>query len=136
VPATKSQSNNLPRFVIYAISIVVDHSKRSQAYVFAREFIFGSNPTGLVTSTNGTQPAENPTLAQVALPAAPGVAYGSRTTSAVTSAPAASISAFYSAIGVQLLTGTGNIPARATSTPTMRSVEHRRSGRAGDVHAV
>jgi hypothetical protein len=146
VLATRSPSSSLLRYALFSLPYtLLAKCTLPQAYVFARNFIFGSNTTGLIAGTNKAAQAQeggattNPTLQQTVLPAAPGVAYGSRTTAGVTSAPAASVSAFYAAIGVQPLTGTTNIlgitPTTAIApTATAGSSKHHSGVRSA--HAV
>lgn len=92
-----------------------------QAYTFFREFVLGSNETGLVenigpdTVVNG---GENPTLQQIAIPGQLGIVFGSFTAQGTTRWPSATRAAFAKHVGQVAVTGTGSI---APSTPTADS---------------
>ena len=98
-----------------------------QAYTFVREFLVGSNTTGLVQNNNGAVNVvggENPTLQQAAVPGQEGIAYGSATTQGTTAWPSATIAAFQSHVGLVSVTGTNAIQPTATSGAALSVVRN------------
>lgn len=90
-----------------------------KAYVFVREFILGSNMTGLVDSSSGTAVGgEDPTLAEDVLPGTNVIYYGPGTTAFSTVAPAATLAKWNSFIATA--TATATLPA-SKSTGTAHS---------------
>ncbi len=83
-----------------------------------REFILGSNQTGLVTTNGNTTSVvggQNPTLQQDAIPGQEAIYYGSSKTEGSTAAPSATVAMFESHVGLLPVTGTEAIAARATN---------------------
>ncbi|KAK7018465.1 Alpha/beta-hydrolase [Favolaschia claudopus] len=87
------QERNLTYALFRGAGHLVPNSVPEAAFVFARDFIFGSNQTGLVD--NGTViGGEDPALAGDYMPGGLAIFYGSGTTSASTIAPSATIAAW------------------------------------------
>ena len=90
-----------------------------QAYTFFREFVLGSNQTGLVEASGNVVGGENPTLQQSAIPGQPAIDFGVSTTQGSTQWPSATVAAFESYIGQAAVTGTEAItPSQTAIKPT------------------
>jgi hypothetical protein len=99
--------------IVYNAGHQVAVQRPGAAYVLARDYIF-SDAEDTVSSKKDS--IKNPSMTQDVLPANEGVAYGRWSTAGMSTAPVASVSAFYSALGIEQLSGTHNIGSR-TSTP-------------------
>ncbi|TDL15662.1 alpha/beta-hydrolase [Rickenella mellea] len=85
------------------------------AFKFLRDFVLGSDPTGLVTNSSGTITvvgSENSTLAGDYLPGGAEIFYGSGTTASTATYPAATIAAWNSFIA----TATATTGSKGTSS--------------------
>lgn len=97
---------------------MLDHLTTTQALVFVREFVFGSNTTGLVTNTSGTLTVvggENATLADTVLPGQDEIYVGSGTTQSTFVYPSATIAAWNSFFATARGNATWSAIAIATS---------------------
>jgi hypothetical protein len=113
------------------------------AFAFARDYIFSDAEDTVASGKDGKDSKDdkkkkNGSLRQTALPADNGIAYGHRSTEGVSTAPAATVAAFYSAAGLQPLTGTANIGSRtvgtARHTASATNVATKASGVGRTVH--
>ena len=75
-----------------------------QALVFLREFVLGSNKTGLVLNPTTVIGGENSTLAEDVLPGGTLFYYGSATTAGTSTVPAATVAAWQSYIATATAT--------------------------------
>ena len=84
----------------------VSHPKFNifQALVFLREFVLGSNKTGLVLNPTTVVGGENSTLAEDVLPGGTLFYYGSATTAGTSTVPAATVAAWQSYIATATAT--------------------------------
>jgi carboxypeptidase D len=79
-----------------------------KAFTFAREFLLGTNKTGLVTNSSGTvnvEGGEDPGLAAAILPGQIEIFYGSGTTQSSYAAPTATVAAWNSFIATAAPSG-------------------------------
>jgi carboxypeptidase D len=104
--------------VFYNAGHQVAVSQPAAAYAFARDYIFGSNSTLFQNGHAAFAQVQNPTFEQDALPALPGVMFMQSSQTSSTAAPEGTVAAFYSAIGVQPLTGTAPIATPASTATT------------------
>ena len=91
-----------------------------QAFVFLRDFVLGSNETGLVTNSSGSVSVvggENVTLAAPVLPGQLGIYKGSGTTQSTYTFPSATIAAwnsfFANVTAISALPGASNISTQS-----------------------
>ncbi|KAI0772159.1 Alpha/Beta hydrolase protein [Irpex lacteus] len=112
------QERNWTYVLVYGAGHEVPAYKPAASYVMLREFILGSNQTGLVTTNGNTTSVvggQNPTLQQDAIPGQEAIYYGSSKTEGSTAAPSATVAMFESHVGILPVTGTEAIAARATN---------------------
>jgi hypothetical protein len=115
-PVISYLSTNQPLFVIIFASDVHPLTF-TQAYVLAREFVFGTNQTGLVTDARtpaiGGETANLTGTAHDVLIAAPGIYVGSGTTTSTVVAPSSTVAAWVDFLATRL----GSVSASGTSVP-------------------
>ncbi|GJE99868.1 serine carboxypeptidase [Phanerochaete sordida] len=127
------QERNWTYALVYGAGHEVPHYQPVSAYTFLREFILGTNQTGLVVASGNTSSVvggENPTLKQTAVPGAPAIFYGATTTAGSTVWPSATVAAFESHIGQGAVTGTAAVRPSATAA---NGAAHMRPRHAGSV---
>ncbi|KAJ7186601.1 alpha/beta-hydrolase [Mycena filopes] len=119
------QERNLTYALFKGAGHLVPNSVPEAAFVFVREFVLGSNQTGLVNSTTGSVVGgEDPTLAADVMPGGLAIFYGdgdSATTSLSTIAPSATIAAWNKFIATATAIGSGtgeNTKSSGASTLT------------------
>ncbi|KAJ7769354.1 alpha/beta-hydrolase [Mycena metata] len=91
------QERNLTYVLFKGAGHLVPNSVPEAAFVFVREFVLGSNQTGLVNSNGTVVGGENSALAADAMPGGTVIFYGngdSATTSLSTAAPSATVAAW------------------------------------------
>jgi carboxypeptidase D len=120
------QERNWTYVQVYGAGHLIPLYKPEAAYIMARDFIFGSATTGLLTA-DGVAGGENATLQGAVLPAGPEIYYGNGSTMGTYVAPSATIAAWqsflasvtatvsYSAVSSVSASGTGS-SAGATGT--------------------
>ncbi|GJE99869.1 carboxypeptidase [Phanerochaete sordida] len=112
------QERNWTYALVYGAGHEVPEGQPGSAYTFFREFVLGSNRTGLVVTEGGSTSVvggENPTLQQTAIPGQHAIYYGSSKTEGSTVWPRETIAAFQSHIGQIPVTGTDAIKPIETS---------------------
>ncbi|KAI0083348.1 Alpha/Beta hydrolase protein [Irpex rosettiformis] len=111
------QERNWTYVLVQGAGHLVPQQQPEKAFVFLREFVLGSNTTGLVTNSSGTLTVtggENATLADTVLPGQDEIYVGSGTTQSTYVYPSASIAAWNSFFA----TARGNATAGVvTATP-------------------
>ncbi|KAI0773268.1 Alpha/Beta hydrolase protein [Trametes elegans] len=93
------QERNWTYVLVEDAGHLVPQMNPARGYVLAREFIFGTNQTGLVTDSGGSTTVvggEVGSLAAPAIPAPPGIAVGSATTESTYTYPSRTIAAWES----------------------------------------
>jgi carboxypeptidase D len=89
------QERNWTYVQVYGAGHLIPLYKPEAAYIMARDFIFGSATTGLLTA-DGVAGGENATLQGAVLPAGPEIYYGNGSTMGTYVAPSATIAAWQS----------------------------------------
>ncbi|KIM90542.1 hypothetical protein PILCRDRAFT_186958 [Piloderma croceum F 1598] len=112
------QERNFTYVVVSGAGHLVPHYQPEAAYTFLREFVLGTNQTGLVKNASGTVSVvggESPTLAAGVLPGNLEIFYGSGSTESTYIAPTATIAAWSSFIATAAPSGdiVVNIKARS-----------------------
>ena len=98
----KGAGHEVPEYQPQNVSKLSDYTKNHritdavQAATFLREFVLGSNQTGLLLPNSTTVGGEDPELAGDILPGTDVVFYGSGTTASSSIAPSASVAAWAS----------------------------------------
>ncbi|KAJ7479822.1 alpha/beta-hydrolase [Mycena latifolia] len=116
------QERNLTYALFKGAGHLVPNSVPEAAFVFVREFVLGSNATGLVDSNTGTVVGgEDPTLAMDVMPGGTVIYYGDGSagkTTASTVVPSATIASWEQFIATATATapGTGSITTTTPST--------------------
>jgi carboxypeptidase D len=116
--------------LIYGTGHQVAVNRPAASFAFARDYIFGSNSSLLEAGKVAFAEVDNPTLTQDVIPAAPEVKFGKGSSSAVATAPAASVSAFYQAIGIETITGTLTFTGTTGTAPAAASQTGKKNGAA------
>ncbi|KAH9951151.1 alpha/beta-hydrolase [Amylocystis lapponica] len=113
------QERNWTFVLIKGAGHLVADNNPTSALVLLREFILGSNQTGLVTNASGTVSVlggENTTLAQDVLPGQDGIFVGSGTTQSTYTYPSATLAAWQDFIVTATATVTGSAGVHIPTT--------------------
>ncbi|PSR71878.1 hypothetical protein PHLCEN_2v12222 [Hermanssonia centrifuga] len=112
------QERNWTYILVKGAGHLVPQQQPERAFVFLREFVFGNNETGLVTSVKGHTTViggEDPQLANTVLTGQSGIYYGSGTTQYTYTYPTATIAAWETFIAFATDTENGKVAASATA---------------------
>ncbi|KAI0798571.1 Alpha/Beta hydrolase protein [Irpex lacteus] len=112
------QERNWTYVLVQGAGHLIPQQQPERALVFVREFVFGSNTTGLVTNSSGTLTVvggENATLADTVLPGQDEIYVGSGTTQSTFVYPSATIAAWNSFFATARGNATWSAIAIATS---------------------